>query len=191
MFRYTTAVGVLSLGLAAGCGGAAAATHSAPTVTVTAPASAPAPVVTDPSGGTCSSLDGQGYCPGDDPTTAPATPTASGSSAAFAAWYGGGTGTGYTDFEAVGTDLTTMQNDATAGNVSQAETDGTQLATDAAAAAADPMPVDTTTYVTAMNQLTTAGNDAADGDFTDATSALQESAANMNAITAVVKGMTP
>ena len=28
---------------------------------------AAAPLVTDPVGGTCDSLDGQGYCPGDDP----------------------------------------------------------------------------------------------------------------------------
>src|ERR1700740_1900083 len=42
---------------------------------ITAPTAAPAAaVVTDPSGNTCAALDAAGYCPGNDPTTAPPTP---------------------------------------------------------------------------------------------------------------------
>ena len=54
---------------------ACSATSSAPAQVATqaaAPPPAAAPLVTDPVGGTCDSLDGQGYCPGDDPATAAA-----------------------------------------------------------------------------------------------------------------------
>ena len=100
---------------------------------------------------------------------------------AMAAWYNS---TGQSDMQTVSGDLGQLQTDADAGDTYSAETDGATLATDAQTAADDPPPVQTAEYINAMSTLETAGNDAADGDFTDATVALDTATGEINSITA-------
>jgi hypothetical protein len=105
---------------------------------------------------------------------------------AFLAWYNG---TGYSDFQAVNSDISQATTDADNGNVIAEENDGAQIATDAQAAADNPMPIDTNQYVAAMNYYVQAGNDASDDDFTDAATELEAGTVNINAVTAVMKGL--
>jgi hypothetical protein len=66
-----TAGSVLLLGVTlplAGCD-SSSPSPTAVAQTAAAPTSSVAAQVTDPLGGTCTSLDSSGYCPGDDPTT--------------------------------------------------------------------------------------------------------------------------
>lgn len=93
-------------------------------------------------------------------------------------------GAGFTDLQAVQADLGTMNSDATSGDIAAEEADGSQLAEDAATAAANPPPVDTPLYVTAMGQLGLAGSSIANGDFSSASVYLEKATANMNTISA-------
>jgi predicted small lipoprotein YifL len=123
------------------------------------------------------------------PATAPPVnaPASTGtSSSAFLSWYNG---TGYSDYQAVSSDISQATTDANNGNVAASETDGSQLAIDAQTAADDPMPIDTTQYVAAMNDYVEAGNDSSTGDFTDATTALEAATSNVNAITTTLNGI--
>lgn len=99
-------------------------------------------------------------------------------------WYNS---SGYTDMQAVSTDLGQLQTDADAGDTYSAETDGATLATDAQTAADDPPPVQTAEYINAMSTLETAGNDASNGDFSDATVALETATTEVNSITAYLQ----
>lgn len=105
-------------------------------------------------------------------------------SSSVSAWYDS---TGQTDMQAVSTDLGQLQTDADAGDTYSAETDGQTLATDAQTAADDPPPVEGAQYQNAMSTLVTAGNDAADGDFTDSTAALETATGEINSITAYLQ----
>src|ERR1035438_2103553 len=87
--------------------------------------------VTDPSGSTCSSLDSQGYCPGDDPATSAPAPSAAPAVDPLTAWCSGPAGTAE---QAVSGDIGQIATDGGAGNVSAVEADGSQLFTDASAA---------------------------------------------------------
>jgi hypothetical protein len=99
-------------------------------------------------------------------------------------WY---TGSGGTELAAVQSDLEVMSFDATVGDVDATEIDGLQLAADARTALADPPPAAIARpYKRAMRLFVTAGDDAAAGDFTDATTATLQATAYINQATAEV-----
>jgi hypothetical protein len=114
-------------------------------------------------------------------TQAPATPSLT---AQVATWVAG---SGYTEMKAVESDTTTtIGTDASNQDVSAVESDGSTLATDAQAAALDPPPIDSAEYTAAMTYYATAGNDASNGDFTDATTAMNNGTALINKVAAAV-----
>jgi hypothetical protein len=131
-------------------------------------------------GGTPSSSSSNFY----GPSTAPLPQASTSMAPAFDDWY---TGTGYADLQKVQTDLNNLSSDESAGNDTSG--DGLQLAIDATAASKNPMPIDTSTYISAMQELAAAGNDTATGDDTDATTQLDEATVNMNTITTELQGM--
>jgi hypothetical protein len=88
-----------------------------------APAEQTAASQTDPNGQTCDTLDSLGYCPGDDPTPTQ-TPVQ--------LWR---SGTGYSDFQQVQSDLNQISADSGNDDLAAVESDGTSLFQDASATA--------------------------------------------------------
>lgn len=86
--------------------------------------------------------------------------------------------------QTVQSDLTAIGTDASNQDASALESDGSTLATDAQTAALDPPPIDSSDYTAAMTDCVTAGNDASNGDFTDAATALSNGNALISKVTA-------
>lgn len=103
-----------------------------------------------------------------------------------AAWV---TGSGLTATSTVESDLRQASTDAGAGDLTALEvTDGPQLAVDASAAAADPMPgAGGSPYLKAMTAIAQAGYDLADGDVNGANEQLSPVGSALQAATAAVE----
>jgi hypothetical protein len=122
------------------------------------------------------------------------TPTTGSVPDAYATWYSSGTGIGYTDFQAVQSDLNTLNTDTNNGDVFSMQSDGTALAMDATTALQVPLPVDDSVYpnaisgdyITMMGSLEQAGQDIATGNYTGATSLLELSSGLANTISAAL-----
>jgi hypothetical protein len=119
------------------------------------------PTVTDPNGQSCQSLDNQGYCPGDDPQSP------------MAQWCNGD---GSSDWQSATGDFKQLGIDAGSDDISSVESDGAQLAQDAATAE-KILPPGTKMrkfdYGYVMATLTIAGIKASSGDITGTDSALR------------------
>ena len=159
--------------LAFGTIGALSGHKSTPAAPKAAPAATAAPQWTPVTGTTA---------PVTTPPPSPA-PAATPAAQTYAQWLAG---PGGIDLQAVKADLTQTATDAQAGNVTAVETDGQSLQADATNAGSNPPPVDPADYQAAMQQWVTAGTDAAQGDFTDATTALQAGTADLQRVTAAV-----
>jgi hypothetical protein len=126
--------------------------------------------------------------------TAPAAPapatTAPSTKSLILSWYGTGGGQG--DVSAVESDLSSIATDAGTQDASAVETDASQLSTDAASALTNPPPVASVAgpYDRAMTLYETAGSDAADGDFTDASTDMEIANAEIGTATAAIKSLT-
>ena len=110
---------------------------------------------------------------------APAQPAAPAPSA-MADWC---TGLGAADMAAVVTDAGQLSTDASNYDITDLESDGGQLQADAATAGLNPPPVSSAqqaNYRLGMASYSTAGSDAASGDFTDAASALDTGTSYIN-----------
>jgi hypothetical protein len=110
---------------------------------------------------------------------APAQPAAAAPSA-MADWC---TGLGAADMAAVVTDAGQLSTDASNYDITDLESDGGQLQADAATAGLNPPPVSSAqqaNYRLGMASYSTAGSDAASGDFTDAASALDTGTSYIN-----------
>jgi hypothetical protein len=149
-------------------------THSAPakpapkvTHTVTA---APKPAVTVT----------HTAAPKPAPAKAAAAQPAAAAPSAMADWC---TGLGAADMAAVVTDAGQLSTDASNYDITDLESDGGQLQADAATAGLNPPPVSSAqqaNYRLGMASYSTAGSDAASGDFTDAASALDTGTSYIN-----------
>ena len=149
-------------------------THSAPakpapkvTHTVTA---APKPAVTVT----------HTAAPKPAPAKAAAAQPAAAAPSAMADWC---TGLGAADMAAVVTDAGQLSTDASNYDITDLESDGGQLQTDAATAGLNPPPVSSAqqaNYRLGMASYSTAGSDAASGDFTGAASALDTGTSYIN-----------
>jgi hypothetical protein len=122
-----------------------------------------------------------GSSSGGSSAPAAAAPAAA---SAVSQWDTWASGPGHADSVTVQNDLTQMSTDAGNDDSSSVESDGSTLATDAQTAIGSPPPIDGADYIAAMNDDVTAGNDAANGDFTDATTALQNGETLINKVTA-------
>jgi hypothetical protein len=110
---------------------------------------------------------------------APAQPAAPAPSA-MADWC---TGLGAADMAAVVTDAGQLSTDASNYDITDLESDGGQLQADAATAGLNPPPVSSAqqaNYRLGMASYSTAGSDAASGDFTGAASALDTGTSYIN-----------
>ena len=129
----------------------------------------PTPVLTDPNGQQCASLDSLGYCPGDDPSP-------------MQQWCNGN---GYSDFQAVQSDLSQLGTDSGDDDLLAVEADGSSLFRDATGAGAD-LPPGTNTqkldYGLYMGYMFTAGYKASTGDIGGASSALSSAAQFKNTV---------
>jgi len=108
--------------------------------------------------------------------TQPAAPAPS----AMADWC---TGLGAADMAAVVTDAGQLSTDASNYDITDLESDGGQLQADAATAGLNPPPVSSAqqaNYRLGMASYSTAGSDAASGDFTGAASALDTGTSYIN-----------
>jgi hypothetical protein len=149
-------------------------THSAPakpapkvTHTVTA---APKPAVTVT----------HTAAPKPAPAKAAAAQPAAAAPSAMADWC---TGLGAADMAAVVTDAGQLSTDASNYDITDLESDGGQLQADAATAGLNPPPVSSAqqaNYRLGMASYSTAGSDAASGDFTGAASALDTGTSYIN-----------
>ena len=113
------------------------------------------------------------------PKPAPAKPAAAAPSA-MADWC---TGLGAADMAAVVTDAGQLSTDASNYDITDLESDGGQLQADAATAGLNPPPVSSAqqaNYRLGMASYSTAGSDAASGDFTGAASALDTGTSYIN-----------
>lgn len=112
----------------------------------------------------------------------------------YTVWYGNGAGTGYTDFQAVQTDIDQLNTDASNQDVSGMSVDATQLATDANTALQDPMPLDTAKYpaditgdyITMMGAWKQAGQDIAAGNYNQSVTLLDLGSSLANNITSAL-----
>lgn len=152
---------------------ARAATSSAPPApTSAAAATQAAAAVTDPDGQQCASLDSLGYCPGDDPSP-------------MQQWC---SGTGYTDFQSVESDLSQLGQDAGDDDLAAVEQDGATLAQDASSIESTLPPLSNAHKVTFgvwMGYMSLAGIKASQGDIGGASS-LMEDATQYNSIVTYV-----
>jgi hypothetical protein len=92
-------------------------------------------------------------------------------------------GDGYTALQAVEADASALSTDASAGDAASAEADGAQMAADAETASVNPPPVGSTRkldYGLAMAWTMASGNEAANGDFTSAATAIEKATVYIN-----------
>jgi hypothetical protein len=110
------------------------------------------------------------------PAAAPAAPVVT----AMDTWCAGD---GYTALQAVEADASALSTDASAGDAASAEADGAQMAADAETASVSPPPVGSTRkldYGLAMAWTMASGNEAANGDFTSAATAIEKATVYIN-----------
>lgn len=126
---------IATAGILAGCGTAASTSKPSPVTSSPSTILTP-PLFTDPIGGTClPSVQVNGYCPGDAPSTT--APPVNAAQADLAAWCAG---PGYSDFQSVQSDLSQLQTDSGNSDLAAVEQDGSQLFNDAHTAALNLPP---------------------------------------------------
>ena len=178
--RITAVLGAVAVLAVTACAGNA---HPAAGSAHIARKTTPAAQVTDPNGQSCAALDGLGYCPGDDPTD----PNGQSCAALDSLGYCPGddptpmqqwcAGDGYSDYQAVQSDMTQMQTDAGNDLLGSVMSDGTSLASDALKAE-EKLPPGTNTqkldYGLYMGFIFVAGGKASSGDINGAVTATQK-----------------
>jgi hypothetical protein len=121
----------------------------------------PLPHRSDPSVQSCAALDSLGYCPGDDPSP-------------LQQWCAGD---GYSNYQAVQSDLTQMQTDAGNGDLGSVMSDGRSLGQDATNAFEHLPPgtsIQKVDYGAYIGSLVLAGDKESLGDINGATTLLQK-----------------
>lgn len=156
--RVAAALGAMAALAVTACAGSA---HHAAASAHPAQSTATAVEITDPNGQSCTALDSLGYCPGDDPSP-------------MQQWC---SGDGYSDYQAVQSDLNQLQTDANNSDLSSIMSDGSSLFSDAVTASKN-LPPGTKTqkldYGLYTGYLFVVGEKASTGDINGAVTALQK-----------------
>ena len=129
----------------------------------------PTPLATDPNGQQCASLDSLGYCPGDDPSP-------------IQQWC---SGNGYSDFQAVQSDLNQISTDSGNNDLISVESDGSSLFHDATVAGQNLPPgtnKEKLDYGLYMGYLLVAGAKASSGDINGTASAMAKASQVRNTV---------